>query len=74
MLTGQAGGSAVGPICPWLGTVISNGDKIHASSLFTACRCPTIPASVPTRPGTLTCYLNTHAGALDILVDHICCP
>ena len=28
MMAERAGGSTVGPICPWPGTVILNGDKM----------------------------------------------
>ena len=55
---------------PWVFHTVCQS-TIHASWLFTACQCPTIPAGFPPWLGKLTCYLNTHASALCIPVDYI---
>ena len=67
-------GMPVDHIChPWVFHTIC-WCTIHASWLFGACQCPTIPAGFPTWLCKLTCYPTTHAGALGMPVDHICHP
>ena len=67
-------GMPVDHIChPWVFHTIC-WCTIHASWLFGACQCPTIPAGFPTWLCKLTCYPTTNAGALGMPVDHICHP